>query len=211
MWGNTKPVTQHINLQTWILKNRIRQPGIGWTRSTHLKRSHKSSLNSCPSSPLLQTYTPTYLGSHPDLLVRTHNPLAERLTDVVTHRHVVIRLTNEELVFYVHVVLRLHDGIDVCLVDALLHSLRIQEPGAPARNAAQDLQRTNKRCRGIDEGQQIKEKQSLDAHRDTQEDKILLEYTYRLIYGSSHHILHTAVCSFRKEGHCCWHNIYETY
>jgi len=78
--------------------------------------------------------------------VRTHNPLAERLTDVVTHGCTVCRLTNEELVFYIHVVLGLHDGIDVCLVDALLHSLRVQEPGAPARNTAQDLQQTNKRC-----------------------------------------------------------------
>jgi len=197
-WGNTKPVTQHINLKTWILKNRIRQPEIGQTRSTHSKRPHKRSLSSCPGSPVLQTYTPTYQGSHPDLLVRTHNPVAERLTDVVTHRRIVCRLTNEELVFYVHVMLRLHDGIDVCLVDALLHSLRIQEPGTPARNTAQDLQWTNKRWWGIDEGPQIKQKQSLDAHRDTQEDKILLENTYCLIYGSIHYILHTAVGNLRE-------------
>jgi len=78
--------------------------------------------------------------------VRTLNPLAECLTDVVTHICIVCCLTDEELVFYVHVVLRLHDGIDVCLVDALLHSICIQETGAPARNTAQDLQQTNKRC-----------------------------------------------------------------
>lgn len=87
------------------------------------------------------------------------------------------RLTNEELVFYIHVVLRFHDGIDVCLVDALLHSLRIQEPGAPAWNTAQDLQQTNKICWGIDEGPQIKQKQSLDANQDTQKDIIVFENT----------------------------------
>ena len=76
----------------------------------------------------------------------THNPLAERLTDVVTHGYIVCRLTNEELVFYIHIVLRFHNGIDVCLVDALLNGLRIQEPGTPARNTAQDLQQTNKMC-----------------------------------------------------------------
>lgn len=98
--------------------------------------------------------------------MRTHNPLAERLTDVVTHRCIVCRLTNEELVFYIHVVLRFHDGIDVCLVDALLHGVHIQESGTPARSTAQDLQQTKKMCRGIDEGPQIKHKQSLCVHHD---------------------------------------------
>lgn len=62
-------------------------------------------------------------------------------------------------------------------MDALLNGLRIQEPGTPARNTAQDLQQTNKMCWGTDEGPRIKQKQSLDAHQDTQKDKILLDNT----------------------------------
>lgn len=48
-------------------------------------------------------------------------------------------------------------------------------------------------CSGINEGPQIKQKQSSDAHRDTQKDKILLENTYRLIYGSLHYKLYPVV------------------
>lgn len=44
-WGNSKSVTQHINLKTWILKTRIRQPEIGQICSTHSKRSRKRSVH----------------------------------------------------------------------------------------------------------------------------------------------------------------------
>jgi len=45
MWGNSKPVTQHINLKTRNLKKRIRQPEIGRIHSTHSKRSHERSVH----------------------------------------------------------------------------------------------------------------------------------------------------------------------
>jgi hypothetical protein len=62
----------------------------------------------------------------------TYDSIVECLADVVMYNQVVCGKADEELVFYVYIVLCLHDGINVCLVDAFFISLCIQKSDAPA-------------------------------------------------------------------------------